>query len=267
MIKLPSQDAARALLQQDGDPYEATEHRKVLLQLCTAKTLTCTHCGFVATKSQIDTFYEENPPPPPPESDPNPARRPLAEGWGLFRAYPRDLNPWNRDPKNFDLVCEPCFHAGHAFIPGFEPTGRYGLLNVISQAELIQAWRSLMLGTLSGKPRAAQPKEAMRSLIASAETELIREVSGSGGPGLRLTNHDLCYWIGYAAQDIVDLAPKIIPDLRFLPSIEPTAYGVHLAFCHRFQPLFSPEALAPEAPTETEHGRRIEPTLEPSATV
>lgn len=262
MIKLPSQDTARRVLAEKTKPYESVAHRKILLNLSSGSTLVCAHCGFTATRKQIQEFYKDSP--APTSADPKQPPPELAEGWGLFRASAVDMNPWSVEASNFELVCVPCFHASHAFIPGFEPVGKYGLLNVMSQVELIYAWRALMLGSMSGKPRAVQPKELMRSLIGYSEAELIREISGTGGAGLRLTNVDLCYWIGYAGQDIHKIAPKVAPDLRFLPSLEPSAYGAHLPFCHRFTPIFPPEAI--EAQLTPAPGARIEPTLESTAT-
>lgn len=261
-MKFPSQDIARFTLAQKSDPYGTVEYRAILRSQSADKVLVCSHCGFTATQDQIHQFHNTN--------DPSVGASKinmdvLAEGWGLFRSLPLDHNPWNQDAKNFERVCEPCFHAGHAVMPGFDPVGKYGLVNVMSQSEIIMAWRALMLGSNSGKMRAAQSKEAIRSLIASAELEFIRELVGTGGAALRITNVDMTYWAAYAKSEIHEVAPKIIPDLRFLPSVEPSAYGLHLHYCQRFAPLFPPDAVSDLA-SASGQSTRMDPTLERPAT-
>lgn len=239
-MKLPSQDTARYTLSQKGDPYSSAEYRAILRSQSSGRTLTCTHCGFKATQEQIHEFHNTH---DPSMGDGKINMDVLAEGWGLFRSLPLDFNPWHQEASNFELVCEPCFHAGHAFMPGFTPVGKYGLVNVMSQSEIIIAWRSLMLGSMSGKARAAQSRETLRTLFAQPELDLTRELSGPGSTTVKMTNIDLAYWVAYSKAEIYEVAPNIIMDLRFLPAIESSAYGIHLSFTHRYSPLYPPEAV------------------------
>lgn len=259
-MRFPDQITARLTLSHQGDPYASQDHRKILRSLSQPHVLACSHCGFLATQDQIREFHNTQ--------DPSVGSAKinmdvLAEGWGLFRALPEDFNPWSTDPKNFRLVCEVCFHAGHILMPGFEPSGKFGLVAVMSQSEIVQAWRAMMLAATCGKHRAAQAKEALRSFSAGAEAQLNRELKERGGTAIRVTNVDVAYWLAYSKPEIHAAAAKVIPDLRLIPSVELSSYGIHLAFCQRFAPLFPP-ASVPQAPSTAV---RVEPMLERTSTV
>ncbi len=232
---LPPQEVVRANL-DGGSPYRRPEYREVLRSLCDGE-LTCAHCGLQTDHETVRRYWSDVL-----ASEEGPVTLPGAEdGYELFAAAPV-FPEWSLTDAR--LLCVPCWHAANMFLGGASVVGRFGLVPVLSQADVVNMWRAMMLGAQSGERLASQLKGSLQTFYGNVQTGLLGALGVTSG-ALTVTSTHLSYWAAYCPSSVYEEANRYLNDLRFLPLNEWMAYGHHLAFCRFSGVLPAPTADGP----------------------
>lgn len=212
----------------------SSPHQLEIQRQKTQSSLICAECGLHAEQEHIDTLYAEVEKKLPQDKGSVKARAALIEA--CFVASPRNGDFTVPEAGQYDLLCRACFISRFAFHPACTAFGAYGRVLSMSQQDITLQWRYVRQAQLASLPGAGNLYDGLRIFYQGAKTGLMTSLQRPMGD-FSLSPTGLTYWLANCDPAIFEKIPQMIPDLRFLPSLDPSTYLFFITLCQRIDPV------------------------------
>ncbi len=220
---LPNQKLLRTVIQgsRAEDPHTQPAFRELTHRRLSGGDLECELCGWRLDSGLLQHYIKDACTYQVATSDGTDVKESndSVPSGGLFVLDHIDFDHSNNSPENLRVVCEPCHHSQHIAMPNLVLGGSIGLLNTMSQKEVITLWRTTQMLVSENHPHAKRISALWSSVLSSGATTMSQSVRATPGREQALvTPQELGYWLAYIDEAIYSRTVVVLPDLRFFPS-------------------------------------------------